>query len=54
MSKVKSFRGKIASGTQDTIVLHTNNGSTGYKITKFQMIPEKPGQSDHRFVMKIF
>ena len=54
MSKIKSFRGKIASGAQDTIVLHTNNGSTGYKITKFQMIPEKPGQSDHRFVMKIF
>jgi hypothetical protein len=54
MSKIKSFRGLIADEGQDTIILHTNNGSTGYKITKFQMIPEKPGQSDHRFVMKIY
>ena len=35
---VKSFRGKIAKGTQDTISLHTNNGSTGYRIKKFQVM----------------
>ena len=35
---IKSFRGLIADNTQDTIVLHTNNGSTGYKIVKFQII----------------
>ena len=36
---IKSFRGSIADGSQDTIVLHTNNGSTGYKIVKFQIMP---------------
>ena len=38
MSKIKSFRGLMADNTQDRIVLHTNDGSTGYKIVKFQVI----------------
>ena len=33
---IKTFRGKIVKGGQDTIVLHTNDGSTGYRIVKFQ------------------
>jgi len=33
---IKSFRGKLAKGGSDTIALHTNNGSTGYRIVKFQ------------------
>jgi len=33
---IKTFRGKIADDTQDTIILRTNNGSTGYRIVKFQ------------------
>lgn len=36
---IKSFRGKLADGAQDTILLHTNNGSTGYRVTKFQILP---------------
>jgi len=40
---IKSFRGKIEDGTQDTIVLHTNDGSTGYRIVKFQIMPNNPG-----------
>ena len=36
---IKSFRGKIADSTQDTISLHTNNGSTGYRIVKFEILP---------------
>ena len=42
MSKIKSFRGKIASGNGstsglgvETINLHTNNGSVVYRIKKF-------------------
>jgi len=35
---IKTFRGKIADDTQDTIVLHTNDGSTGYRIKKFEII----------------
>jgi len=40
---IKSFRGQLQTGEQDTIVLHTTDGSTGYRIVKFQIIPEQPG-----------
>jgi len=36
---IKTFRGKIADGVQDTILLHTNSGSTGYRIIKFEIMP---------------
>ena len=36
---IKSFRGKMEDNTIDTISLHTNNGSTGYKIKKLQVMP---------------
>ncbi len=51
---IKSFRGKLADGAQDTIVLHTNDGSTGYKITKLQIMPDDPNQSTVKHVVKIF
>jgi len=35
---IKTFRGLIVDGGQDTIVLHTNDGSTGYRIVKFQVV----------------
>jgi len=50
MSKIKTFRGLIADGGQDTIPLSTNNGSTGYKIRKFEIMAEEPyggGSSEH-------
>mgnify|MGYP003151637449 CR=1 FL=1 len=42
---IKTFRGLIADGGQDKIVLHTNNGSVGYKIKKFQIFPKTPGHT---------
>jgi len=36
--KIKSFRGLIADGAQDILSLHTNTGSTGYRIIKFQVL----------------
>jgi len=36
---IKTFRGLIADDTIDTIVLHTNDGSTGYRIVKLQLMP---------------
>jgi len=38
VTMIKTFRGKIVDGGQDTIVLHTNDGSTGYRIVKFQLM----------------
>tara|TARA_Y100000401_G_scaffold88188_1_gene73733 strand:+ start:252 stop:695 length:444 start_codon:yes stop_codon:yes gene_type:complete len=53
--KVKSFRGRLADGSQDTIILHTNNGSTGYKITKFEIMTEEPfGGANAEHIIKIY
>jgi len=54
MSRIVSFRGLIASGGQDTIVLHTTDGSIGYKITKFQLMGEQPGTVAMEHVVKIY
>ena len=35
---IKSFRGKMSNNTIDTISLHTNDGSIGYRIVKFQLM----------------
>ena len=49
---IKSFRAKIANDTQDTISLHTNNGSTGYRIKKFQVM--NSGNDDVEATIKIY
>tara|TARA_Y100001937_G_scaffold97292_1_gene132486 strand:- start:576 stop:1028 length:453 start_codon:yes stop_codon:yes gene_type:complete len=51
---IKSFRGLIAEGTQDIISLHTNTGSTGYKIVKFELMPFNPGSKTYNSVVKIY
>ena len=50
---IKSFRGQIANDTIDTIVLHTNNGSTGYRITKFLLMGLSENK-DYETTIKIF
>jgi hypothetical protein len=39
---IKSFRGLLADGGQDTIRLGTIRGEIGYKIKKLQVMPHKP------------
>jgi len=51
---IKTFRGLIADGAQDTIVLHTNDGSTGYRIVKFEIIGKGPGTNNIESVIKIY
>lgn len=51
---IKSFRGLIADGGIDTVTLHTNTGSTGYRITKFQNMNNNPGDQLIEGVMKIY
>ena len=55
---VKSFRGIIDSSlgndAQDTITLHTNDGSTGYRIVKMQIFPNQPGAIDTEGTVKVF
>lgn len=52
----KSFRGLIADGGQEQIRLSTNNGLTGYKINKFEIMPARPGSSgsDSESVVKVY
>jgi len=51
---IKTFRGLIADGGQDTIVLHTNDGSIGYRIVKFQIMTSAPTGSATEHVCKIY
>jgi len=51
---IKTFRGLIADGAQDTIVLHTNDGSTGYRIVKFQVIPNNPAGQEPEAIIQIW
>jgi hypothetical protein len=51
---IKTFRGQIADLGQDTIVLHTNDGSTGYRIKKFELFSIQPGVLDEAHVVQIF
>jgi len=51
---IKTFRGLIADGAQDTVVLHTNDGSIGYRIVKFQGFPKTPGTTAYEHVVKIY
>lgn len=51
---MKSFRGLIANEAIDTITLHTNTGSTGYKIKKLQLYPNKPGDEHYLSAVKIY
>lgn len=51
---IKTFRGLMIDGAQDTIVLHTNDGSIGYRIKKFQLIGTAPGAELVEAVVKIY
>jgi len=50
---IKTFRGMIANAGIDTIVLHTNNGSTGYRIVKFEVINQNPTTENVEHVLQI-
>ena len=51
---IKTFRGLIVDEGQDTIVLHTNDGSVGYRIVKFQIMQHEAGIKSQESVVKIF
>lgn len=54
MSRIVSFRGLLADDGQDTIPLQTNNGLIGYRITKFELIPQQPGGGTQESIVKIY
>ena len=51
---IKSFRGKLADDDIEQIFLHTNTGSTGYRIVKFQIMPGNPTNDNLEASVKIY
>ena len=51
---IKTFRGLMADDAIDTVSLHTNDGSMGYRIVKFEIIPNEPFGKDQESVVKIY
>jgi len=51
---IKTYRGILSDGGQDKIRLKTNDGKTGYRITKFQLMPYTPGIGGPESVVKIY
>jgi hypothetical protein len=51
---IKSFRGLLADGGQETIRLSTIRGEIGYKIKKFQIMANTPGAADYEAVVKLW
>jgi len=50
---IKSFRGLIADEGIDTVTLHTNTGSTGYRIVKLEVMPADTAKLQQS-VLKIY
>jgi hypothetical protein len=53
-NRILSYRGLLADGGQDTILLSTKKGEVGYRITKFQIFFNTPGLPTTEPVMKIY
>ena len=51
---VKTFRGQLPIGVQEKIHLSTNDGLTGYRINKFQIMSSTPGDGEVEYVAKIY
>jgi len=54
MSRTISYRGLIGDGEQQQIALQTIDGLIGYKITKFELMPNNPGVGGPESVVKIY
>ena len=51
---IKTFRGLLEDGGQDHIRLQTIKGKVGYRIVKFQIIQQEPGQQSVESTVKIY
>jgi len=53
-NRILSYRGLLGDGGQDTILLSTKKGEVGYRIIKFELIPNQPFNKTQESVMKIY
>lgn len=54
MSRTISFRGVLADGGIEEIKLQTNNGLTGYRIVKLEIMGTQPGAANYEAVVQVF
>ena len=54
MNQILSYKGLLEDGGQDTILLSTKKGEKGYRIVKFQLFPQNPGEANAESTMKIY
>jgi hypothetical protein len=54
MSRIISYKGKLADGAQESIPLQTINGMKGYRIVKFQIMGNAPGTVNYEHIVKIY
>jgi hypothetical protein len=53
-NRILSYRGLLADGGQDTILLSTKKGEKGYRITKFQLLGKDVTGANQESVVKIY
>ena len=53
-NRILSYRGLLADGGQDTILLSTKKGEKGYRIIKLELFPNEPGQQGMSNTVKIY
>jgi len=53
-NKILSYRGLLADDTEQRILLSTKKGEKGYRIIKFEIMDNLPGQQDTKHVVQIF
>jgi len=51
---IKTFKGLIVDGGQDTIPLSTIQGKVGYKMVKFNVMPQQPFNQDQESIIKVY
>jgi hypothetical protein len=51
---IKTFRGLMGDDTQERISLKHRDGRIGYRIVKFETIPNIPGSTGVESIMKIY
>ena len=54
MSRIKTFRGKLADASFSTIHLAGGESAEGYRIVKLELMPEEPGGTTSESVVQIF
>ena len=54
MSKIITYKGLLPVGEQEKIHLSTNDGLTGYRINKFDIIGSTPGVANAEYIGQIF